>query len=88
VRYDNIGFDFLPLRWLVQVDDAGAEMVLSKPFEDLDVWLRREITAHGKATVATGSYEFTYELAYYDYKETDVGAKVRFRLPPGIEKQQ
>ncbi len=87
-RYDNVGLEFLPFRWLVQVDDAGAELIMSKPFEDQDIWQPREILASGKVSVATGSYDFRYSLAYHDYQETEVGAKVRFRLPGGLERRQ
>jgi len=39
---DNTGFDFLPGRWLVQLDTVEASMVMHKPFED--VWLPRDIS--------------------------------------------
>ena len=45
-----------------------------------------EIVIAGEMTVATGTYTVSYSLEYYDYKETDVGARVRFRLP-GVEQQ-
>jgi hypothetical protein len=59
---------------------------MHKPFEDEDVYLPREILIAGEMTVATGTYTVSYSLEYYDYKETDVGARVRFRLP-GVEQQ-
>jgi len=86
VAYDNVGLDFLPYRWLVQVDDMQAELVMHKPFPDEDIWLPREIVVKGRFTVATGSYTMSYTLEYFDYRETDVAAKVRFRLP-GVEQQ-
>lgn len=85
VRYDDLGFDFLPFRWLVQVGVVQAEMTLHKPFADLDVWLPRDVLAHAGATAAAGTYDLEYRLEFYDYKQTDVGAKVRFRLPRGLE---
>ncbi len=86
IAYDNIGLDFMPLRWLVQVGDVGAEMVMHKPFPDEDVWLPREIRASGEATFANGSYDVRYSLEYHDYRETDVDAIVQFRIP-GLEQQ-
>ncbi len=86
IAYDNIGLDFMPLRWLVQVGDIGAEMVMHKPFPEEDVWLPREIHALGEATFANGSYDIGYALEYFDYREADVAATVRFRIP-GLEQQ-
>ncbi len=86
VAWDSLNFDFLPYRWLVQVDDVQAELIMHKPFPDEDVWLPREILLKGGFTVATGSYSMSYTLEYFDYKETDVAAKVRFRVP-GVERR-
>jgi hypothetical protein len=86
VSYDNIGLDFLPYRWLVQVADVRADLIMHKPFADEDIWLPREILIAGEMAVATGSYTMSYSLEYFDYKETEIGAKVRFRLP-GVEQQ-
>jgi hypothetical protein len=86
VAYDNIGLDFLPYRWLVQVDDVRAELVMHQPFPEEDLWLPREIVVAGEFSVATGAYTMNYTLEYFDYQETDVAAKVRFRLP-GVEQQ-
>lgn len=81
VAYDNIGLDFLPYRWLVQVDDVGAELIMHKPFPDEDVWLPREIRVNGELTVATGTYSARYHLEYFDYREAEVAARVRYQLP-------
>ncbi len=81
VAWDSLGFDFLPLHWLVQVDDVQAELIMHRPFPEEDVWLPREILVHGQFTVATGAYSMSYALEYFDYKESEVAAKVRFRLP-------
>ncbi|HJO02821.1 MAG TPA: hypothetical protein QGG47_02470 [Acidobacteriota bacterium] len=86
IGYDNIGLDFMPLRWLVQVGDIGAEMIMHKPFPEMDVWLPREIRASGEATFANGSYDVRYSLEYHDYRETEVDAKVRFGIP-GLAQQ-
>ncbi len=79
--WDSLNLDFLPYRWLLQVDDVQGELVMHKPFPDQDVWLPREIVVNGEFTMATGSYTASYTLEYFDYKKTDVDAKVRFRQP-------
>jgi len=86
VAWDSLNFDFLPYRWLVQVDDVQAELIMHKPFPDDDVWLPKEILLKGGFTVATGSYSLSYTLEYFDYKETDIAAKVRFRFPGGVQR--
>jgi hypothetical protein len=84
--WDSLNLDFLPYRWLVQVDDVQGELIMHKPFPDEDVWLPREIVVTGQFTMATGSYTMSYTLEYFDYMKTDVDAEVRFRLrPPGAE---
>ena len=87
VTYDNIGLDFLPFRWLMQVEDVTAELVMHKPFPDENVWLPRDLTFKGEVGIATGSYQMVYSLSYFDYKEAEVGARVQFRLP-GVERQR
>jgi len=77
--WDSLNLDFLPYRWLVQVDDVQGELVMHQPFPDEDVWLPREIVVKGQFTMATGSYTASYTLEYFEYKKTDVDAKVRFR---------
>ncbi len=79
--WDSLNLDFLPYRWLVQVDDVQGELVMHKPFPDQDAWLPREIVVKGKFTMATGSYTMSYTLEYFDYKKADVDAKVRFQQP-------
>ena len=86
VAYDNVGLDFLPYRWLVQVEDIRAELVMHQPFPDEDVWLPRDIVVEGEFSVATGAYTMSYTLEYFGYQETDVAAKVRFRFP-GMDQQ-
>ena len=51
--FDNVGFDFLPLPWLVHVSDFKATMTVGQPFPD--VWLPTTLsiniamTARGRA---------------------------------------
>ncbi len=73
---DNYGFDFLPGRWLVQLDTFEASMVMHKPFED--VWLPRDINGYGKITTAAGGLSLRYTTAFYDYAKAETGATFRF----------
>jgi hypothetical protein len=77
--WDSLNFDFLPFSWLVQVGDVQGDLFMHKPFPDEDVWLPREIVVTGQFTLATGTYSGRYTLDYFDYRKTDVDAKVRFR---------
>jgi hypothetical protein len=80
MTFDNVGLDFLPGRWFVQVGDISATLEMEK-LEAEGVWLPRRITAHGEVTVAAGSYEALYSLEYFDYRKSEVQAKVRYALP-------
>lgn len=80
ITFDNVGLDFLPLRWLVRVDDVSASLTMMKLAGE-NVWLPREILAHGAVSLATGTFEATFTLEYFDYKRADVQAQVRYQLP-------
>ncbi|MDP6605204.1 MAG: hypothetical protein QF664_02940 [Dehalococcoidia bacterium] len=79
--FENVGFDFLPLRWLVRVDEMRASMVMSQPFDG--VWLPEEITMRGRVTSAYGSLQMAYTRAFSNYKEAEVSATIRSFRPPG-----
>ena len=77
VRYtfENLGFDFLPGRWLVRLDDLTATMMMSQPFEG--VWLPRDIEIRAAMSLATGSYEMTGTRSYRSYRAVDSGGRIR-----------
>ena len=77
VRYtfDNLGFDFLPGRWLVRLDDLTATMTMGQPFEG--VWLPEEIEIRAAMSLATGSYEMTGTRSYSNYRAADSGGRIR-----------
>lgn len=77
VRYtfDNLGFDFLPGRWLVRLDDLTATMTMDQPFEG--VWLPQEIEIRAAMSLATGSYEMTGTRSYRNYRAADSGGRIR-----------
>ena len=77
---DNYGFDFLPARWLVQVDTLEASLVMHKALDA--VWLPREIQFAGKIKTAGGDLSIDYLSTFYDYTKAETGAT--FRFPPRV----
>ena len=73
--FENVGFDFLPLRWLVRIEDMRASMVMSQPFDG--VWLPGEITMRGRVMSAYGSLQMAYTRTFSNYKEAEVSARIR-----------
>ena len=77
VRYtfDNVGFDFLPGRSLVRVDEVRATMQMGEMFPG--VWLPRRIDARVALTLANGTFRMDYDVAYLNYRQADVKARMR-----------
>ncbi len=77
VRYtfDNLGFDFLPGRWLFRLDDVTASMTMRRPFPG--VWLPARIDVRAALSLATGTYEATATRTYTGYREAETGGRVR-----------
>jgi hypothetical protein len=73
--FDNVGFDFLPGRSIVRLDTVRASMQMGEAFPD--VWLPRDIDGHAAFTLANGTYDVKYELAYLNYRQADVKVKLR-----------
>jgi hypothetical protein len=73
--FDNVWLDFLPVAWLVRIDDLRASMTMGQPFAG--VWLPRTINIHGGFTLATGSFEASYERAFTKYREADVKTTIK-----------
>ena len=72
--FDNVGFDFLPGQWLVQVNDLKASMTMGQPFPD--VWLPNALELAVSGTLAVGQFDMRYRLDYHDYRRPDVTSKV------------
>jgi len=72
--FDNVGFDFLPVSWLLRVSDARATMTMTQPFPD--VWLPDSLEINVALMIATGQYDLRYALDYHDYRQPDVTTKV------------
>jgi len=79
MTFDNVGLEFLPFRWLVRLDDIQASLAMGKPLGD--VWLPREISAHGSITTAGGTLSIRYAREFFDYAKTDVKVKLWYEKP-------
>ncbi len=77
VKYtlDNVGFGFLPGRWLVHLDDLEASMTMGQPFPG--VWLPREIAMSGAMTLASGTFQLRYTRVFHDYRRADVTTRIK-----------
>lgn len=77
VRYtfENVGFDFLPGRWLVRVDATDARMEMREAFPG--IWLPRGIDAHVALVFAAGTYDVRFAVAYDNYRQPDVKVQIR-----------
>ncbi|MCY4508787.1 MAG: hypothetical protein OXG35_17800, partial [Acidobacteria bacterium] len=80
--FDGIGFDFLPLRWLIRLDELSASMTMGRPLDGA-VWLPERIEAVGVMTMASGSTTVAYSRTFSGYQEAETGARLR---PPAAER--
>ena len=80
--FDGIGFDFLPLRWLIRLDELSASMTMGRPLDGA-VWLPERIEAFGVMTMASGSTTVAYSRTFSDYREAQTGGRLR---PPAAER--
>ena len=73
--FDNVWMDFLPIGWLVKIDDLRAQMEMGQPFAG--VWLPKNMNIHAGLTAAIGSLEFQYHREFSNYRKADVTSKIR-----------
>lgn len=73
--FDNVNFDFLPVAWLLHVDDLKAAMTMSQPLPD--VWLPRDVDLHLSAMMAIGSFGAHYHLDYRDYRKAETSSRIK-----------
>jgi hypothetical protein len=73
--FDNVWMDFLPVGWLVKIDDLKAQMQMGQPFPG--VWLPKNISIHAGATTALGSLEAQYHREFSNYRKADVTSKIK-----------
>ena len=77
--FENVGFEFLPYRWLVRMDELHVSMIMDQPIEG--AWLPREIRASASASTASFNLAVEYSREFGDYKQPAVGAGVVFGRP-------
>jgi hypothetical protein len=73
--FDNLGWDFLPGRSIVRVDEVSASMKMTQPFPD--VWLPGTIEMSFGFSTALGPLRAGYDVAYRDYRLAEVTTRVR-----------
>ncbi len=81
---DNVGFDFLPAKWLVRIGTIEASMTMHQPFDD--IWLVHDISAYGSVMTAGGSLAVKFTKEFYDYAIAETKVKYRF-APLGTEQK-
>src|SRR5688572_8960541 len=65
--FDNIGLEFLPASWLVQVSDLTANMAMTEAFPG--VWLPKQVDVGGSFVLAAGLFSMRYDIEYSGYRE-------------------
>lgn len=77
VRYtfDNVGFDFLPGRWLFRLDDLTVSMTMRQPFEG--TWLPERIDMRAAVSLAIGAFELSGTREHTNYREATTGGRIR-----------
>ena len=77
VRYsiDNLGFVFLPGRWLFRLEDFTASMSMRQPFAG--IWLPARIEVRAVLSLATGMYEMRLERTFANYRRAVTGGRLR-----------
>jgi len=73
--FNNVWMDFLPVGWLVKIDDLKAQMQMGQPFPG--IWLPHDINIHAGLTFALGSMELQYRREFSNYRKADVTSKIR-----------
>ena len=73
--FDNVDFDFMPVRSIARLDELRASMRMAQPFPD--VWLPQSINMHFRMTLAIGSIDAKYDVEYREYRLAEVTTKIR-----------
>ncbi|HKW00055.1 MAG TPA: hypothetical protein VJN96_09525, partial [Vicinamibacterales bacterium] len=76
--FDNVSLDFLPVAWLLRVNDLKASMTMSQPFPD--VWLPRDVDMFFSAMLAVGTFDARYHLDYHDYRQATTSGRIKAPL--------
>ena len=86
ITFDNVGLEFLPVRWLVRMNDLKASMIMDKPKGD--IWLPREVSLYGSISTADMDLSINYSLEFHSYEKSDVKVKLRFDNVDEIEPEK
>ena len=72
--FDNVGLDFLPGAWAVEVDEVGASMAMRQVFPD--VWLPESIEMRVALQLAIGTFDVRYRVEYRDYRLAETSGRL------------
>jgi hypothetical protein len=72
--FDNVGLDFLPGAWLVQVDDVRASMEMKEAFPE--VWLPASIDMNVGLQLAIGTFDVAYRVDYRNYRRAETAGRL------------
>jgi len=72
--FDNVNLDFLPVAWLLRVNDLKATMTMGRPFKD--IWLPSDVEMYFQAMVAVGSIDVRYHVDYLNYREATTSGRL------------
>jgi hypothetical protein len=72
--FHNISTEFLPVSWLLHVNDAAATMTMAEAFPG--VWLPAQIAVAVNMTIAVGQFDLRYDVLYHDYRRAEVTTTV------------
>jgi hypothetical protein len=73
--FDNVSLDFLPVPWLVRVDEFSASMTMGQVFPE--VWLPRELRVNAALTFPFGPVEYSHAVDYHGYRQAEATIRVR-----------
>ncbi|MES1255175.1 MAG: hypothetical protein ABUS56_06185, partial [Acidobacteriota bacterium] len=65
--FHNISTEFLPVSWLLHVNDAAATMTMAEAFPG--VWLPAQVAVSVNLTIAIGQFDLRYDVLYHDYRQ-------------------
>ena len=86
ITFDNVGLEFLPIRWLVRLNDIKASMIMDKPKGD--IWLPREVSLYGSVSTADMDLSLNYSREFHSYTKSDVKVKLWFDNVDEIEPEE
>jgi hypothetical protein len=71
--FENVGLEFLPASWFVQVSELRANMAMTEAFPG--VWLPKRVDVAGSFVLAAGLFSMTYDIQYSGYREAATGGR-------------